>query len=529
MVHRSGKATGQVARYTGRSLYPGLRTQERNQRRLRSLNFYRDLERDAQTNPESSALVNELRARGRWPAKPSDEDCENGMTAWLGSGKRWLDADGEFQRAIERPQDPELLLRHEVQDNPPDLLITNYSMLEYMLLRPIERPIFEETRAFFERHTNERLLFVLDEAHLYRGASGTEVALLIRRLRNRLGLSPDRLQVIATGASFSNGAAAQRFIGGLVGRDVEMIEVLRGTKYAREPSGPGDNALVDALAACRLRAWLTTRAASVEAALRDVIPDVAVRGKSDSFFAELPQALLNALERVGAANDDTPLALADAEIVAEEGPTLDFGIADYGAESDLFGSPATESLAERHDAAEVNPDAPQKPQNLLDRLFATAVLPRYAFPTDVVTFTVFDPSSTPYRAEIAYSPQAGLTQALSQYAPGREVWVDGRKFRSMAIYSPFQKDRVNAYRAHKLYYECGRCGYAKLEDHDDKHHRGQTEDCPACKKKAGMGPAERWVVPVGFAHPYDEPVELPGEELPLPNSPDAREAERAAV
>ena len=263
------KRPAKFARYTGRSLYPGLRTEKRNQNRLRSLNFYRDLERDAQTNPESSALVNELRARGRWPSKPSDEDCENGMTAWLGVGRRWLNADGEFQRAIERPQDPELLLRHEVQDNPPDLLITNYSMLEYMLLRPIERPIFEDTRAFFKRHTNERLLFVLDEAHLYRGASGTEVALLIRRLRNRLGLSPDRLQVIATSASFSNGAAAQRFIGGLVGRDVEMIEVLRGTKYAREPSGPGDNALVDALAACQLHFLRETRA---EARIDAVMP-----------------------------------------------------------------------------------------------------------------------------------------------------------------------------------------------------------------------------------------------------------------
>ena len=70
--------------------------------------------------------------------------------------------------------DPELLLRHEVQDQPPDLLITNYSMLEYMLLRPIERSIFERTRAFFEANAHERLLFVLDEAHLYRGASGTE-------------------------------------------------------------------------------------------------------------------------------------------------------------------------------------------------------------------------------------------------------------------------------------------------------------------------------------------------------------------
>ena len=56
------KRPAKFARYTGRSLYPGLRTEKRNQNRLRSLNFYRDLEGDAQTNPESSALVNELRA-----------------------------------------------------------------------------------------------------------------------------------------------------------------------------------------------------------------------------------------------------------------------------------------------------------------------------------------------------------------------------------------------------------------------------------------------------------------------------------
>ncbi len=239
------------ARYTGRSLYPGQRTEDRNKRRLKSLNFYRDLERDAQTDEAVAAQIVQLRSLGRWPAKPSDHDGENGMTNWLGSNKRWLGPDQKFQRAIERPEDPELLLRHEVQDQPPDLLITNYSMLEYMLLRPIERSIFARTREFFEANPHERLLFVLDEAHLYRGASGTEVALLIRRLRNRLGLTPDRMQVIATSASFSNGEAAQRFIGGLVGREVEMIEVLRGKKHARLPSATGNLSLATALAACR--------------------------------------------------------------------------------------------------------------------------------------------------------------------------------------------------------------------------------------------------------------------------------------
>ena len=265
---RAGRPA-KFARYTGRSLYPGLRSEERNKNRLKSLNFYRDLETEAQTDPSSDALIKELRARGRWPAKPTDGETENGMTGWLGSRKRWLDADGNFQRAIERPQDAELLLRHEVQDQAPDLLITNYSMLEYMLLRPIERSIFEEARAYYARNTEERLLFVLDEAHLYRGASGTEVALLIRRLRNRLGLTPDRFQVIATSASFSDGDAARKFIGGLVGRDIETIDVLRGTKHARARSGPSDDHLATALAACRTD---TLREARTELRIEALMP-----------------------------------------------------------------------------------------------------------------------------------------------------------------------------------------------------------------------------------------------------------------
>jgi len=64
----------------------------------------------------------------------------------------------------------------------PDLLITNYSMLEYMLLRPIEQPLFEDTREWLAEDEENELNIVLDEAHLYRGAQGAEVALLLSRL-----------------------------------------------------------------------------------------------------------------------------------------------------------------------------------------------------------------------------------------------------------------------------------------------------------------------------------------------------------
>jgi ATP-dependent helicase YprA (DUF1998 family) len=68
-----------------------------------------------------------------------------------------------------REHDAELLTRHEVQESPPDLLITNYSMLEYMMMRPIERPIFDKTRAWLDAFPDEKILVVMDEAHLYRG------------------------------------------------------------------------------------------------------------------------------------------------------------------------------------------------------------------------------------------------------------------------------------------------------------------------------------------------------------------------
>jgi hypothetical protein len=51
-------------------------------------------------------------------------------------------------------------------------------MLEYMLLRPIERPLLSETRSWLAADPRNQLLLVLDEAHMYRGVGGAEVGLL---------------------------------------------------------------------------------------------------------------------------------------------------------------------------------------------------------------------------------------------------------------------------------------------------------------------------------------------------------------
>lgn len=258
------------ARYTGRTLYPGRRKADtdKHRDRLQSLHFYLDLEDRAASDLGARALIGELRRRGKWPAKPPTSDGdENGVSRWFGRG-RWKDSNGNWIRTIERPEDPELFLRHEAQEGVPDLLVTNYSMLEYMLLRPIERDIFRTTAEYYAANRDQRLLLILDEAHLYRGAQGTEVAMLIRRLRNRLRLPLDQLQVICTSASFSNQVAARHFAADLAGKPASGFVVLAGTKTAASPSGLGDVAVASTLASLNLvQLRATSLSARVEAIL----------------------------------------------------------------------------------------------------------------------------------------------------------------------------------------------------------------------------------------------------------------------
>lgn len=102
----------------------------------------------------------------------------------------------------------ELRSRFDMQQTPPDILITNYSMLAIMLMRSAESSILEKTRAWLEGESdkeNPTRIFhlIIDELHLNRGTSGTEIAYLIRLLLNRLGLSPDskQLRILSSSAS----------------------------------------------------------------------------------------------------------------------------------------------------------------------------------------------------------------------------------------------------------------------------------------------------------------------------------------
>lgn len=90
----------------------------------------------------------------------------------------------------------ELLSREEMRDNPPNILLTNYAMLEYLLLRPKDNEFFDG------QYSNDWKYVVLDEAHIYSGSLGSEISYLIARLKDRVvDGKKDKLKFIATSAT----------------------------------------------------------------------------------------------------------------------------------------------------------------------------------------------------------------------------------------------------------------------------------------------------------------------------------------
>ena len=80
------------------------------------------------------------------------------------------------------PHASELITRWDMQDRPPDILITNTVMLNVMLMRDLEAPIFRATQDWLRSDPENAITLVVDELHGYRGTQGSEVALILRKL-----------------------------------------------------------------------------------------------------------------------------------------------------------------------------------------------------------------------------------------------------------------------------------------------------------------------------------------------------------
>lgn len=119
--------------------------------------------------------------------------------------------------------------RATLRSNPPPILVTNPTMLEYMLVRAQDAPILDASQGKLE-------WIVLDEAHNYVGSQAAEMALLLRRVLHAFGTNADRVHFVATSATIGTGDEAarrglQEFLSRLAGVSPERVVVIEGQRW----------------------------------------------------------------------------------------------------------------------------------------------------------------------------------------------------------------------------------------------------------------------------------------------------------
>lgn len=198
----------QFGMYTGRTPYPGPK-----QSNKKDLKYAETVMRDLVeiSDDEKRKLID----CGRMPSKENLEafarEIENHQVGWSS-------------------RDAELLTRFEMRAHTPDILVTNYSMLQYMLIRTTEDPIWVDTREWLHLNPEEKLLVIIDEAHMYKGSAGGEVALLLRRLMHKLSIPSHRIQFILTSASIpEDDTSTVKFYRDMTGKAAASLEIVRGS------------------------------------------------------------------------------------------------------------------------------------------------------------------------------------------------------------------------------------------------------------------------------------------------------------
>ncbi len=115
---------------------------------------------------------------------------------------------GQKAETVHRVMTPDSVIndRDKMRLSPPDILLTNYKMLDYMLLRPSDYPLWKH-------NIPETLKYlVVDELHTFDGAQGTDLACLVRRLKARLDTPSDHLCCIGTSATLGGEESSELLV-----------------------------------------------------------------------------------------------------------------------------------------------------------------------------------------------------------------------------------------------------------------------------------------------------------------------------
>lgn len=131
------------------------------------------------------------------------------------------------------------LSREELRQRPSPILMTNATMLEYMLVRQVDEPIISKSR-----EAQSLRWIVLDEAHTYIGSQAAELSLLLRRVVEAFGRKASDIRFVATSATIADEKAEERlrdYLAGLAGVPASQVVVIGGQRQVPELVFDGDH------------------------------------------------------------------------------------------------------------------------------------------------------------------------------------------------------------------------------------------------------------------------------------------------
>lgn len=178
-----------------------------------------------------------VRALFLYPLNALINSQQERLDAWTksyGKGIRFCLYNGNTEErasAVRKKQSDmpnQILSRELLRKEPSPILMTNATMLEYMLVRHVDKPIIENSRK-----NNSLRWIVLDEAHTYIGSQAAEISLLLRRVVEAFGGSSEDIRFIATSATIAGDDSAKRlkqYLADLAGVRPEQVDVIGGSR-----------------------------------------------------------------------------------------------------------------------------------------------------------------------------------------------------------------------------------------------------------------------------------------------------------
>ncbi len=178
-----------------------------------------------------SAPLTGVRALFLYPLNALIKSQRDRLIAWsepFNGGIRFCLYNGDTRDQDKSEWQCEVPDRRTLRSNPPPLLVTNATMLEYLLVRTEDRPLIEQSRG-------QLRWIVIDEAHTYLGSQAAELTLLLRRVRHAFGCDAEQVRLVATSATLGDESAASKqqlakFLADIAGVTIDRVQVITGAR-----------------------------------------------------------------------------------------------------------------------------------------------------------------------------------------------------------------------------------------------------------------------------------------------------------